>query len=223
MNTHLATAGALFLTLTLSMGCGAPEIEADDQEAGEVLVTPELDDREAMTYVPDAKDSAELDRVDAFGDDELEQVFGLAREAQRCRAMRLAKTQIGVRESGCEDCGTPLSRYVRHFYPNMGPQPWCTFFVSWAIDKTDNDNHKVPWPNPGYAPSIHAWAQARGRIVSKPQPCDIFLYGDFSHAGFVTSVNHETGSFRSVEGNYSDQATQVVRNYKRQKLIFVRY
>lgn len=211
------------LLLSLAVGCGAPQIDPDDQEAGSTLVTPELDDVSASTYVPDDEDRAVLDKVDGYGDDDLEQVFGLTKEVQRCRAMRLAKTQLGVKESGCDNCGTPQSRYTRHFYPNMGPQPWCAFFVSWAIDMTDNNNGKVPWSNPGYVATVFEWMRAKGRVVSAPQPCDMFMKGDLSHMGLVTSVNPKTGSFRTIEGNYSNQVAQVTRNYKQDSYRFARY
>lgn len=137
------------------------------------------------------------------------------------RAVRQAMGERAVVESGGEDGGIPLRRYVRYFLPNSGPLPWCAFFVSWAFDTTGDRNHRMPWENPGYVGSIQAWARARGRLVSVPQRGDIFGFGD-DHCGLVVGVNASRGTFTTIEGNYGDRVTQRSLAYRAGGVWFAR-
>jgi hypothetical protein len=214
------------LLISLAMGCGANDLDgAGDQDPVEVAMpAADPDDLTAYDYTPDAEDAAELDRQEALGDAEDGGFSTMTAAAHRCHALQLAKSHLGVNEDPFgSNAGPPLKRYTRWFYPSMGPQPWCAFFVSWAIDRTGDGNHKVPWANPGYVPTVYEWMRGRGRLVQTPKRCDIFFYGSLGHIGYVTAVNPRTGSFRSVEGNYNHQVIQVTRNYKRGSFHFARY
>ena len=131
-----------------------------------------------------------------------------------------ARTQVNI----CENTGIPLSRYVRHFVPNSGPQPWCAFFVSWCLDTCEigNNNSRVPWDNPGYVPSVHQWAQSANRLVDVPVHGDMFGLGG-QHMGFVVGANPATGTIWTVEGNYGDCVTQRTVNYNSAGFWFARF
>ncbi len=85
--------------------------------------------------------------------------------------------------------------------------PWCACFVAYAGYSTLKDQ----WPLKKVAGcvSLHDDAQAKGLLVSSPQPGDIFLLfgkaGDgverFHHCGFVTGPGTTPGTWATVEGN----------------------
>lgn len=137
--------------------------------------------------------------------DELSILVSAAAEAM----VRLAASQVGVAESGGDNNGVPLTRYVRYFVPGSGPQPWCTYFVSWCWDQATDRNRRVPWTNPGYVPSVLEWAQRVGRLVSRPQRGDLVGYRNGLHIGIVESVSGN--SFTSIEGNWSNRVSRVGR------------
>ncbi|MFI9815639.1 C40 family peptidase [Saccharothrix variisporea] len=121
------------------------------------------------------------------------------------RMVQIAESQRGVRESGGEDRGVPWERYVRPF--GVGPAPWCAFFVSWCYWQTTTQ--RPPWSNPGYVPSVYAWAQAAGRLTRAPQRGDMFGTGG-AHMGLV-SARLRDGQILSIEGNWGDAVMAVRR------------
>lgn len=109
-----------------------------------------------------------------------------------------AELRAGVCESG-DNGGIPHQRYVRWF-GNHGPAPWCAFFVSWCWDNATDRNRRTPWENPGYVPSVRAWAAQHGKLVSRPQTGDVFGVGG-EHMGWVWSASG--GEIVTIEGNTS--------------------
>lgn len=138
---------------------------------------------------------------------------GVDNSAAVAAMVRLARGEMGVAESPPgSNSGTPLTRYVRYFGRGIGPSPWCAFFVSWAWDRASDGNHKVPWSNPGYVPSVEAWAQKVGRKVSSPIHGDLFgVAGD--HIGIVVGSNPTKKIIYTVEGNYGGRVAGVSRNW----------
>jgi hypothetical protein len=134
--------------------------------------------------------------------------LGILTSAQAERMVQLAAGQVGVRESDHEDRGIPLIRYVQWFVPGSGPQPWCAFFASWCWDRATDSNHQVPW-SPGSTRSVYDWAARVGRLVSRPQRGDFYVYANFNHMGIVESVSGST--FRTIDGNWSDAVTRTSR------------
>jgi hypothetical protein len=110
------------------------------------------------------------------------------------RALRLAVTQKGVRETPPGSNRNPYSKYF-----GFGPQFWCADFVAWALDRTGNRDKRVPWGYPSAVENITAWGQARGLIHSQPRKGDIFTYKNGKHTGFVLKA--DGSSFISIEGN----------------------
>jgi hypothetical protein len=134
-------------------------------------------------------------------------------------AVRIARGQLGVRESGGEDCGVPHDRYVRYFGSGLPPLPWCAFFVSWSFAQA---GYRPPWRNPGYVGSVLEWARANGKIVEQPAHGDIFGIGD-SHMGLVAGANPGAGQIFTVEGNWSDQVLSRLVNYRGAGIWFARF
>lgn len=114
------------------------------------------------------------------------------------QTLRVASFELRRRvcESG-NNGGLPHERYVRWF-GNLGPLPWCAFFVSWCWDNATDRNRRVPWSNPGYVPSVHDWARQYNRLVSQPQAGDLFgINGD--HMGWIWGTRQ--GGIVTIEGN----------------------
>ncbi len=212
------------LVFTLAAGCGAPITDgAEDQDPAATQGQLPSETLQGQSVTPSTADASELASQQNLSDPEFEQLFGFSRTAQRCQAMKLALSQKGIieRPFGSNE-GTPLDRYVRWFYPGEGPVPWCAAFVSWAIDMTDNKNHRAPWSNPLYVGSIHDWGAAppHDRLAHNPAPCDIVGWGDH-HVGFVTGVSK--GCISTVEGNANNQVERVACHSRTSDIWFLRY
>lgn len=136
-------------------------------------------------------------------------VSGGGGDPRVAEALRYAGAELrrGVCEQGVNG-GIPLTRYVRWFGGNLPPSPWCAYFVSWCWDNATDRNHKTPWVNPGYVPSIHEWASAHRKLVRRPTPGDLFgVRGD--HIGWV--LTSSGSAITTIEGN----ASGCVRSYRR--------
>ena len=116
--------------------------------------------------------------------------------AHQLRALALANSQKGPRETPLGSNCNPYSRYF-----GFGCQFWCADFVSYCIDRTGNQDHKVPWGYPSAVVNITAWGQRNRQIHSQPMKGDIFTRKDGEHTGFVQSVHGS--SFMTIEGNTS--------------------
>lgn len=185
----------------------APDAEEEehlDQE--HILVEPTPDDLSAGTPIADL---GENQRLLLEGHDQADEL-GILVSAQAERMVQIAASQVGVAESGGDNNGTPLTRYVRWFAPGSGPQPWCAYFASWCWDRATDSNHQVPW-SPGYTGGVYQWAARVGRLVSRPQRGDFFVQANFMHMGIVESV--PGASFRTIEGNYSNRVSRVSRTH----------
>lgn len=116
--------------------------------------------------------------------------------AHQRSALALAVSQKGPREN---PRGSNCNKYSKYF--GFGCQFWCADFVAYCLDKTGNQDQKVPWGYPSAVRNITAWGQRNGKIHSRPRMGDIFTYKDGSHTGFVLSA-HGSG-FMTIEGNTS--------------------
>jgi len=110
------------------------------------------------------------------------------------RALKLAETQKGIRE-------TPpgSNRNIYSAYFGFGPQFWCADFVAFCLDKTGDQDKKVPWGYPSAVENITRWGQQNGAIHSEPRKGDIFTRKDGGHTGFVLSA--QGPKFTTIEGN----------------------
>ncbi|GAA4425995.1 hypothetical protein GCM10023148_29240 [Actinokineospora soli] len=162
---------------------------------------PRFDERQppAPDDLFDADDEAEPADVGAFS----------AVDPRVAEALRYAGRELrsGVCETGTNG-GIPLSRYVHWFNPGLGPVPWCAFFISWCWDNATDRNRRTPWDNPGYVPSVHAWARTHGKLVTRPRQGDLFGVGG-DHIGWVLTAGGS--DFTTIEGN----APTCVRSIRR--------
>lgn len=134
--------------------------------------------------------------------------------------VRIAAGQVGIRESGGDNAGVPLTRYVRYFVPGSGPQPWCGYFASWCWDQATDANRRVPWGNAGYTGSLRSWAASVGRLVARPQRGDLYGLRDLSHMGIVESVGRAT--FNSINGNWGNAVARMTGQPIGSSYFFVR-
>ncbi len=136
------------------------------------------------------------------------------KNAARKSAVRLALTQVGVREHR-PNHSARIIRYrtaVRGAGENpRAAEPWCADFVSWAWRRAG-----VPIGFAGlgedYVPSLVGWARFtrrwhRARSGYRPRPGDLVVYraggSARGHVGIVVKLRG--GRLHTVEGNYRDR------------------
>ncbi len=119
------------------------------------------------------------------------------------RALALALTQKGIRET---PPGSNVNIYSKYFA--FGAQFWCADFVAWSLDRTGNQDKKVPWGYPSRVENITAWGKAHGKVHGMPQKGDIFTRKDGMHTGWVVSA--QGTSFSTIEGNTDGPDGKVV-------------
>jgi hypothetical protein len=149
------------------------------------------------------------EEIDLPAAEDLEELQASAAGAHGPAAVAIARGQLGVQESGGANRGVPYERYVKYFGSGLPPSRWCAFFVSWCFAQS---GFRPPWPNPGYVPSIHSWAQANGKLVSAPAHGDLFGVGG-EHIGFVAGANTAQKQIFTCEGNYSDKVGSRLVSY----------
>ena len=114
--------------------------------------------------------------------------------SHQLRALKLAITQKGIRET---PPGSNRNMYSAYF--GFGPQFWCADFVAFCLDKTGDQDKKVPWGYPSAVENITRWGQRNGAIHSEPRKGDIFTRKDGKHTGFVLGA--QGSKFMTIEGN----------------------
>jgi len=129
---------------------------------------------------------------------------------QRKKALKLAISQIGVKES---PFGSNRTKYGEWY--GFNGVAWCAIFVSWCYYKVGNRTTFAPNSargNPYYAfvPFMESDAKAhrnRLRVVSHPEPGDLVLF-QFDTDAFPDHIGifemwRGGGNFTSIEGNTS--------------------
>jgi hypothetical protein len=131
------------------------------------------------------------------------------RLTRRQRAVQVAKSQIGVKETPANSNSGPK---VREYQSTTGAYnaPWCASYVNWVWRQVGVTIEGV---NMAYCPSIVAAARAnrngltvvsRSEAVPGDMPCfDWQRDGISDHIGILTTRVAADGSFKSVEGNTS--------------------
>jgi cell wall-associated NlpC family hydrolase len=128
--------------------------------------------------------------------------------------VQIAESQVGRAEQppGSND-GPAIATYRTATVGAAAGEPWCAYFVSWVARQAG-----IPLGDQGqgfgYVGDIWNWAQQTGHAIPngpgvRPQPGDLILFGDH-HVGIVENVL-PNGSIQTIEGNYSDQVSRVVR------------
>ncbi len=183
------------------------EVEEVTQEEGEgdktLLANPEkaseglLDDEDPARFQELDMEAAE--DIVLTDDEEGEAAPGVPISRHVKRALKLAVSQKGMREN---PQGSNCNAYSSYF--GFGCQFWCADFVAYCLDKTGDQDKKVPWGYPSAVRNITAWGQKNGKIHSQPQKGDIFTRKDGMHTGYVLSS--QGSSFMTIEGNTSGPA-----------------
>ena len=132
------------------------------------------------------------------------------------KAIELAKSQIGVHETGQND-----SKEIRKYKNgSKDSNPWCGSFVSWCYGAGQGLNNSNTFGYDRSSQSIREKAEKAGCYSTKssgytPKVGDLMVlkYQNNSggHLGIVVGVNSD-GSFETVEGNLNNEVKKVHRS-----------
>ena len=129
--------------------------------------------------------------------------------------VQIAESQIGQSEQppGSND-GPAISMYRTATAGAAAGEPWCAYFASW-VAKQAGEPIGSSGQGLGYVGDIWSWAQQTGRAIPNgpgvtPTPGDLIVFGDH-HVGIVDKVL-PNGDIQTIEGNYSNKVSQVVRS-----------
>jgi hypothetical protein len=129
--------------------------------------------------------------------------------------VQIAESQIGQSEQppGSND-GPAISTYRTATAGAAAGEPWCAYFTSW-VAKQAGEPIGSSGQGLGYVGDIWSWAQQTGRAIPNgpgvtPTPGDLIVFGDH-HVGIVDKVL-PNGDIQTIEGNYSNKVSQVVRS-----------
>jgi cell wall-associated NlpC family hydrolase len=129
--------------------------------------------------------------------------------------VQIAESQIGQSEQppGSND-GPAISTYRTATAGAAAGEPWCAYFASW-VAKQAGEPIGSSGQGLGYVGDIWSWAQQTGRAIPNgpgvtPTPGDLIVFGDH-HVGIVDKVL-PNGDIQTIEGNYSNKVSQVVRS-----------
>lgn len=134
---------------------------------------------------------------------------------QASTALRLATSQIGVREVGNSNNGAEVNKYR---FGKADGNPWCASFVSWCYGAGQNGNNKKTFGYDASTQSIRRKAEKAGFYATKqsgyaPKAGDlaIWKYDNASgHVGIVSKVNAD-GTFEVIEGNSQNKVQKTIR------------
>lgn len=119
------------------------------------------------------------------------------------RAFRIAVSQVGVVESGGNNQGVPLERYIR---PNggVGPEPWCGDFIAYCYRRAGSRTVERLWASVyflGIVGPVKVDNPRRGEIVR----FDFYLGNgrtDYTHTEmFDRWLDKSRGIFLTIGGN----------------------
>ena len=129
--------------------------------------------------------------------------------------VQVAQSQVGQAEQppGSND-GPAIAAYRSATAGAAAGEPWCAYFASWVARQAG-----MPLGDQGqgfgYVGDIWSWAQQTGRAIPNgqgvtPAAGDLIVFGDH-HVGVVEGVL-PNGSIQTIEGNYSDKVSRVIRS-----------
>ena len=137
------------------------------------------------------------------------------RTSQATNALRLAQSQLGVRENGNSNNSAEVNKYR---FGRADGTPWCASFVSWCYGAGQNGNNKKTFGYDASSQNIRRkaekagyYATTRSGYVPKPGDLAIWKYNEASgHVGIVSKVNSD-GTFEVIEGNSSNKVQKTTR------------
>jgi hypothetical protein len=128
--------------------------------------------------------------------------------------VQIAEAEVGQAEQPPGSNDSPrIATYRTATAGAAAGEPWCAYFVSWVARQAGMPLGEQG-QGYGYVGDIWAWAQRTGRAVANgpgvvPSTGDLIVFGDH-HVGLVEKVLPD-GSVQTIEGNYSNQVSRVVR------------
>ena len=119
------------------------------------------------------------------------------------RVVKIARSQVGVREEGGENCGVAVKGYLG--YVGIGsPAPWCAAWVSWVFGQAGYVQPRTAWCPALFPKEREIEIDAR-RMTKQSQVSGLVfgIYfpskGRIAHCGIVERVQ---GDFvMGIEGN----------------------
>jgi len=123
------------------------------------------------------------------------------------------EASVPVTEVPCgSNWGPRVEEYIASVFGPPSPCAWCVCFVYWCFGKeAAGRGVKNPLYQTGSCSQLYAWARDNGKLVTSPQPGDIFLCigGDTGHyhTGFVAGDVDVNSCFATVEGNGNDDGS----------------
>jgi len=128
--------------------------------------------------------------------------------------VQIAEAEVGQAEQppGSNNSAR-IAQYRSAVQGSAAGEPWCAYFASW-VARQAGAPLGAQGQGFGYVGDIWNWAQQNGRAVTNgagvvPSPGNLIIFGDH-HVGIVEKVL-PNGSIQTIEGNYSDQVSRVVR------------
>ena len=117
-----------------------------------------------------------------------------------------------VEEPYGSNWGKRVSEYIAAVFDPPTACSWCMCFVVWAFAKeAAGRGVKNPILITGSCSQLYKWARDNGKLVTAPQPGDIFLCigGDTGHyhTGFVAAFPDQNDMFATIEGNSNDDGS----------------
>jgi hypothetical protein len=149
-------------------------------------------------------------------------------------ALRLAVAQLGCGESGGNNCGPDVERYVA---PARTPANWCAGFVGWCYQEAARCmDVPLPFKRSLGAKRLGKNVGAVGRIFQDPallQPGDLMVFDRgakgswMGHVALVESTDRGTlldhdhsVRVRTIEGNAAPKVLRLVRSVDRDRFAF---
>ena len=139
---------------------------------------------------------------------------GVASGSPAAAIVSIAEGEVGQAEQPPGSNDSPrIAAYRTATVGAQAGEPWCAYFASW-VARQAGEPIGDQGQGLGYVGDIWSWAQQTGRAIPNgpgvvPTPGDLIVFGDH-HVGIVEAVRPD-GSIQTIEGNYSDQVSRVIR------------
>ncbi|MNJ96967.1 hypothetical protein D3C87_147020 [compost metagenome] len=123
----------------------------------------------------------------------------------RRQIYEIAANEIGVRETGGDNKGAEISKYLA--YVGLGDgYGWCAAFASWCYGQAGRSTPRNAW-SPALFPKARCYIKAQ-LLVGNVRQADLFaIYSSplkrIHHVGLIKAVNGQM--LISVEGNSHDR------------------
>jgi hypothetical protein len=103
--------------------------------------------------------------------------------------------------------GSGGAEYLR-YWEAASSEPWCTFFLAWAVDtcQIGAHNHSCAWAGyggVGYSEAVLRWGETVGKALppgALPATGDFFIVDTNVHAGIVRGAS--TAQMLTVNGDW---------------------